>query len=128
MRNKYLGTGEIGFYPLRKLKVCLSGLRYAVLYDFSVAYKLVVSIVVIAIFGYLHQWVDFILVVLATALLLVSEMFNTTTEALCNIIQPQKDPRIKAIKDIAAAAAGLCTLVWLGVMIAELLQFLQATS
>ena len=48
MRNKFLGTGEPGYHPLRKLRVVLSGLRYAALYDFSVAYKLVLSAVVLA--------------------------------------------------------------------------------
>jgi diacylglycerol kinase len=126
MRNRFMGTGESGFYPFRKLRICLSGFRYAVLYDFSVAYKLVVSVVITAIFGFLHAWVDFIILGLATTLWLVSEMFNTTTEALCNIIEPRKDARIRAIKDIAAAAAGLCTLVWLTVVIAEVIKLARA--
>ena len=36
MCNKFLNTGQSGYHPFRKLKVCFSGLRYAVLYDFSV--------------------------------------------------------------------------------------------
>ena len=40
MRNKFLGTGESGYRPLRKIATVFSGLRYAVLYDFSVTYKL----------------------------------------------------------------------------------------
>lgn len=125
MRNKLVGTGEPGFYPLRKARVCLSGFRYAVLYDFAVSYKLAVSIVALAVFGYLHEWVDFILLVLATALWLTSEMFNTAIEAICNIVQPQQDPRIRAVKDIAAAAAGVCTMVWLLVLATEIVKFLR---
>jgi len=117
-----MGTGEGGFYPIKKLRVCLSGFRYAVLYDFSVAYKLVVSIVVLVVFGIMHELVDFVLLLLATTLWLVSEMFNTAAEAICNFVQPQQDPRIRAIKDIAAAAAGLCTLVWLLVLVAEVVK------
>jgi diacylglycerol kinase len=125
MRNKFLGTGEMGYNPLRKIRVCLSGFRYAVFYDFSVAYKLVLSVAVLALFGYLYQWVDFMIVFLATALVLIAEMFNTTTEALCDFIEPREDKRIGAIKDIAAAAAGLSILVWVVVLGAELLQFFQ---
>jgi diacylglycerol kinase len=113
MRNKFLGTGEMGYNPLRKIRVCLSGFRYAVFYDFSVAYKLVLSVA------------DFMIVFLATALVLIAEMFNTTTEALCDFIEPREDKRIGAIKDIAAAAAGLSILVWVVVLGAELLQFFQ---
>ena len=32
MRHKFLGTGEAGYHPLRKIKTVISGLRYAVLY------------------------------------------------------------------------------------------------
>ncbi len=48
MRHKFLGTGEPGYHPLRKLRTVFSGLRYAVIYDFSVAYKLLLSTVVLA--------------------------------------------------------------------------------
>jgi len=126
MRNKFMGTGESGFYPLRKARVCFSGFRYAVLYDFAVTYKLVVSIAVIATFGFLHHWLDIIVLILATTLWLVAEMMNTAIEAICNMVQPHKDPRIKAIKDIAAAAAGLCTVVWLFVFIVEIYLIIQS--
>ena len=31
MRTKFLGTGEAGYHPLRKLRTVFSGLRFAVL-------------------------------------------------------------------------------------------------
>ena len=49
MRHKFLGTGDPGYHPLRKLRTVFSGLRYAVVYDFSVAYKLVLSALVLAV-------------------------------------------------------------------------------
>jgi len=47
MRNKFLGTGEIGYHPIRKLRTIYCGLRYAVIYDFSVAWKLAFSLPVL---------------------------------------------------------------------------------
>lgn len=41
MRNKFLGTGEPGFHPFRKIRIMLAGLRFVFRYEFSVAYKLV---------------------------------------------------------------------------------------
>jgi hypothetical protein len=35
MRNKFLGTGQAGFHPLRKVRTFASGLRYAVLPDIN---------------------------------------------------------------------------------------------
>lgn len=48
MRNKFLGTGESGYHPLRKLRTIFRGLRFAVIHDLSVAWKLVVSVVILA--------------------------------------------------------------------------------
>ena len=67
MRHKFLGIGEPGYHPLRKLRTVFSGLCYAVIYDWSVTYKLVVSaIILIAAFS-LRAWVDFLVILLATA-------------------------------------------------------------
>lgn len=107
MRNKFLGTGDAGYHPLRKVRTVLSGLRYAVAYDFSVAYKLVLSVVVLAMIFALRAWVDVLLVLLATGLVLVAEMFNSAIEALCDFVEERHNEKIKVIKDIAAAARPL---------------------
>ncbi len=119
MRNKFLGTGQPGFRPIRKLRVALSGLRYAVVYDFAVAYKVVLSIILLALCLYYRQWLDFGIVLVATGFMLVSEMFNTSIEALCDFVEPERDPKIGIIKDIAAAATSVSILVWGSTMIIE---------
>jgi diacylglycerol kinase (ATP) len=120
MYNKFLGTGEKGYHPLRKIKVCLSGLRYAVHYDFSVAYKLYMSIIILIICFLLRQWVDFVMIMAATALVLIAEMFNSSIEALCDFIETHENFKIKVIKDISAAAAGISILLWAVIMCVEL--------
>ncbi|MCC6696750.1 MAG: diacylglycerol kinase [Candidatus Hydrogenedentes bacterium] len=120
MRNKFLGTGEPGYHPMRKVKVCLSGLRYAVLYDFSVAYKVVLSLIILAICLYFRQRIDFLFVLAATGFMLMAEMFNTAIETLCDFVEERQNPKIGVIKDIAAAAAGLGILVWFIVVLVEI--------
>lgn len=120
MYNKFLGTGEKGYHPLRKIKVCLSGLRYAIHYDFSVAYKLYLSIIILIICFLFRQWVDFLLIMGATALVIISEMFNSSIEALCDFVEPNENFKIKVIKDISAAAAGISILLWTVIMCVEL--------
>jgi hypothetical protein len=44
MKNKFLESGEAGYHPLKKFRTIIKGLRYAVLSDFSVLYKVVVSV------------------------------------------------------------------------------------
>lgn len=126
MRNKFLGTGEHGFHPLRKVRVAFSGARYAVLHDFAVAYKAVLSAVILLGCFYYRQWLDFSIVFLATGLMLVAEMFNTTIEALCDFLEPKENAKIGIIKDIAAAAAGISILVWGVVLSLEAIHVWQA--
>ena len=126
MHNKFLGTGEKGYHPLRKIGVCLSGLRYAVRYDFSVTYKLVLSLLVLAASFWLRQWLDFLMITAATALVLVAELFNSAIEALCDFIETDENEKIKVIKDIAAAAAGISILLWAVVLVVELSRLYRA--
>lgn len=125
MRNKFLGTGTPGYHPLRKLAVIIAGLRYAVLNDISVLYKLVLSGLVLALALWLHAWVDAAVILLATGVALAAELFNTAIEALCDFVETRHNEKIGIIKDIAAAAAGVCILAWWVVLAAELIDLLS---
>ena len=103
MRNKFLGTGEPGYHPLRKIKVCAAGVMYAMRYDFSFAYKLVLSLVILT----------------ATVLVLMAEMFNSAIEALCDFVEIRENEKIRVIKDISAAAVGMGILLWGVIMVFE---------
>jgi diacylglycerol kinase (ATP) len=94
-------------------------MRYAILHDFAVAYKVALSVLVLAWCFYLRQWLDFGLVLVSTGLMLVSEMFNTAVEAMCDFLETKENDRIRVIKDVAAAAAGVSILVWVVVLAVE---------
>lgn len=126
MRHKFLGTGEPGYHPLRKLRTVFSGLRYAVLYDFSVTYKLVLSALVLAAAFTMRAWVDLLLILVVTAMVLVAEILNSAIEALCDFVESRHNEKIKVIKDIAAAAVGISIFVWLVVLTVEVSQLWQA--
>ncbi len=93
MRNKFLGTGEPGYHPLRKLQTVFSGLRYAVIYDFSVAYKLALSTLVLLAAFLLRAWIDFLLILVVTAFVLAAEIFNSAIEALCDFVETRTTRR-----------------------------------
>lgn len=125
MRHKFLGTGEAGYHPLRKIRTVISGLRYAVLYDWSVTYKLIVSVVVLAVAFGARAWVDFLLILVVTAFVLVAEIFNSAIEALCDFVETRHNEKIKVIKDIAAAGVGIAIFVWFIVLGVELSRLLD---
>ena len=119
MKNKRLGTGIQGFSPITKVTVALRGIYLAVLTDFSVAYKLFLSIFLLAGFFYFRQWLDFSIVLIATALVLVTEMMNTAIEALCDFVEPELNEKIGLIKDVSAGAVGVAIGVWFVVITIE---------
>lgn len=125
MRHKFLGTGEAGYHPLRKIRTVISGLRYAVIYDWSVTYKLIVSVVVLAVAFGARAWVDFLLILVVTAFVLVAEIFNSAIEALCDFVETRHNEKIKVIKDIAAAGVGIAIFVWFIVLGVELSRLLE---
>ena len=55
MKNKFLESGEAGYHPLKKFRTIIKGLRYAVLSDFSVLYKVVVSVIVVLVSLWFHK-------------------------------------------------------------------------
>lgn len=108
-----------GYHPLRKLKIIFSGLYFAIFSDFSVAYKLVLSVPVLVSAFMLRQWVDVNIILLATGMMLTAELFNSAIEILCDFVEPREDARIGMIKDIAASAAGISIFVWAAILIYE---------
>lgn len=126
MRHKFLGTGEPGYHPLRKIRTVFSGLRYAVLYDWSVTYKLILSAVVLVLAFVFRQWLDVLLILLATAFVIAAEIFNSAIEAICDFMETRENPKIKVIKDMAAAAVGIAMLVWLIIIGSELVEVFHA--
>jgi diacylglycerol kinase len=114
-----------GYHPVKKLKIILKGLHVAVVSDFSVAYKLVLSIPILVLAWVFHQWIDVALVLMATGVMLVAELFNSAIEILCDFVEQQDNIQIGIIKDIAAAAAGISILVWAVILTLEGIRFWQ---
>ncbi|MEZ4673394.1 MAG: diacylglycerol kinase [Caldilineaceae bacterium] len=97
-------------------------MRFAVLHDHNVAIQMAISISVMALAFWLRAWFDFVLIMIVTGNIVVFEMLNTAVEAICDYIQPKHDPRIGAIKDLAAAATGIALIIWIVVILYEILR------
>ena len=64
----------------------------------------------------LMEWVA---VIFAIGLVLAAEAFNSSIERISDVVQPEKDERIRDVKDISAGAVLLCaiTTAVIGVMV-----------
>jgi diacylglycerol kinase (ATP) len=128
MRNKFLGTGDTGYHPLRKIKIILAGLRFAILNEFSVAYKMALSAIVLVLALVFQQWVDFEMILLATGLVLMAELFNSAIEAICDFQETRENEKIRAIKDMAAAAVGISIAIWFTVVVFDVVRLVSVMS
>ena len=122
MANKFRTRG---YRPIRKLKVILAGLRVAIATDFSVTYKVILSAPILAGAFFWRQWLDASLILLAMGVMLISELFNSAIEVLCDFVESQQNEQIRITKDIAAAGAGLSILVWASVLAIESVRLFQ---
>jgi len=62
---------------------------------------------------WLRDWFDFLLILIVTGIMVIAEIFNTTIKEICDYIQPEFDPKIGQIKDVASVATDLSILMWL---------------
>ncbi len=53
---------------------------------------------------------EWLAIILSIALVFSAEAFNASAERLCNKLHPQKDPQMRNIKDVSAAAVLIAAL------------------
>ncbi|NJL27160.1 MAG: diacylglycerol kinase [Thermoanaerobaculia bacterium] len=128
MRYQPTGASPQPKRTLRKLRIILGGLRHVFLTDFSAAYKLVVSVVLLGVCLAFRQWIDLLVIVTVTGLVLVAEIQNSAIEALCDFVEPRWNERIGVVKDIAAAGVGVAIAAWVIVVVAEVWRLWQLWS
>lgn len=117
--SNYKGPDQADFYPVRKLRVFAKGMHFAAFNNVAMAYKIVVAVIAMGLGFFFRDWLDLAVILIATAVILETELMNSAVEGLADYIQPDEDPRIGKIKDMAAAAAGISMLVWVLIMIYE---------
>jgi len=91
-RFRSLGFAFEGLYSF------FSSQHNALLHAIATVFALVMGIV------FNLSRLEWLFIVFAIGLVWMAELFNTAIENLCDKICPEKDPQIKFIKDVAAAA------------------------
>jgi len=82
------------------------------------------SCVILALCVIFQEWVDFGLILIATGLVLMAELLNSTIEAICDFLETRENEKIKAIKDMAAAGVGVSIAVWLTVVAMDIIHLM----
>ncbi len=103
----------------RRLSYARAGIVEALKRENSVKTQVVLALVaVLALLVLRPALVWWALVGVMIVLVLAAELFNTAIEELCDLVQPQSDPRVKRIKDVAAGAVLLLSVgaLWVAVL------------
>lgn len=89
---------------MKKFAVAFKGLKEAWL-DKSVRIQMLFAAAAMTagiFIGFnIYEW---IVVMLMIGIVIAAEIFNTCIERLCDLVQPDFDPKIKYIKDLSSAA------------------------
>jgi len=87
------------------LRYALKGIGIAWREEFNFRVQTVFAIAAPALGWYLGiSTTEFLFVIFMVGFVLTAEIFNTALEELCDKFQPEHDPHIGKIKDLAAAA------------------------
>lgn len=111
---------------VRRLGFALAGLAHALRAERSLRTQAVVFVLVVAaLIGLRPAPLWWAAVMLASAGVLAAELFNTALEALLDHLHPDQHPRIRIVKDCAAAAVLIASLGAVAVAVALAVHLLR---
>lgn len=89
----------------RSFRYAAQGMRVAWREGLTFKIDIALALVALILSNYLRiTRVEWAIVLLTIGMVLSAEIFNTALEELCDKFQPEHDPHIGRIKDLAAAA------------------------
>lgn len=90
----------------------LKGLHIAFKQESNFQIQLSMGALAFALGAYLHVSVtEWLFILGSSGLVLTAELFNTALEELCDMLQPSHDPHVAKIKDLAASAVLVASLI-----------------
>ena len=101
---------------IRSFKYAFNGLKFFFINDHNGRVHLFAAIIVIALSFYLQlsglEWIAILSVISAVV---VAEIINSAIEKLADVVSPEYHPKIKIVKDLAAAAVLVTAFLAVGV-------------
>lgn len=129
-RGKYVeenGFKKIGIKRVFKsFKFSFDGLKYAYLHEQSLLLHLIVMAIIIGCgIGFKITPIQWVITLVMGALILVTELFNTSIEAVVDMVTEEYHPLAKIAKDTASAACFVADIMaagmWLVVFLPKII-------
>ena len=118
-RGKYvesLDLKKLGFKRiLKSFKFSFDGLKYAYTHEQSLAlHVIVMAFIILCGFVFKITPIQWVITLVMGALILVAELFNTSIEAVVDMVTQEYHPLAKVAKDTASAACFVADMVAAG--------------
>ena len=133
-RGKYvesLNLKKLGFKRiLKSFKFSFDGLKYAYLHEQSLLlHVIVMTFIVVCGFAFKISPIQWVITLVMGALILVTELFNTSIEAVVDMVTEEFNPLAKVAKDTASAACFIADMtaagMWLVVFIPKIISLFR---
>lgn len=133
-RGKYVeeqGFKKLGFKRiLKSFKYSFDGLKYAYLHEQSLLLHIIIMSIIIACgLGFHITPIQWVITLVMGALILVTELFNTSIEAVVDMVTEEYHPLAKVAKDTASAACFVADMMaagmWLVVFVPKIVSLFR---
>ncbi len=133
-RGKYvesLNLKKLGFKRiLKSFKFSFDGLKYAYLHEQSLLlHMIVMTFIVVCGFSFKISPIQWVITLVMGALILVTELFNTSIEAVVDMVTEEFNPLAKVAKDTASAACFIADMtaagMWFAVFIPKIISLFR---
>lgn len=133
-RGKYVESNQLKKLSfkrvLKSFKFSFDGLKYAYLHEQSlVLHVLVMVIIVTCGVGFKITPMQWVITLVMGALILVAELFNTSIEAVVDMVTEEFHPLAKIAKDTASAACFIADItaagMWLVVFVPKIISLFR---
>lgn len=133
-RGKYVEEHEFKKLGIKRMfmsfKYSFDGLKYAYLHEQSLVLHIIVMAIIIACgLGFHITPIQWVITLVMGALILVTELFNTSIEAVVDLVTGEYHPLAKVAKDTASAACFIADMMafgmWLVVFVPKIISLFR---
>jgi diacylglycerol kinase (ATP) len=113
------------YHPITNHLYAIRGFYDAFRLEHSLRIQFALGLTSVLVSLYIQSYSLAVLNFIMAIFVMSGEMFNTAIERLCDLVQPEKDERVRVIKDVTAAAVLTLAVGWATLLIIEVVGYLM---
>jgi diacylglycerol kinase len=111
------------YHPIKNHLYAIRGFYDAFRLEHSLRIQFGLGLTSVLVSLYIQSYSLAVINFMMAIFVMSGEMFNTAIERLCDLIQPEKDERVRVIKDVTAAAVLTLAVGWATLLIIEVVGY-----